>query len=160
MTGASGSNIKSTISNLDKIRASIPPEMAIRVGVLGEKASREGDSTLNNAEIGIIQEFGSISGKIPPRSWLRMPIETHIGQIAQFMGSTKILNMILAGKAIQAFELVGVYAEGWVKSAFATSGFGSWKPNSPYTIDKKGSAKPLIDSSQLRRSVTSEVVNG
>lgn len=159
---ASGSKTdsKSAMRGLDKIRANVPSNMAARVGVLGSHAARTDDSGTTNAEIGIIHEFGSVSKNIPPRSFLRMPIETHIGAIATFMGQPAMVEKVLSGKAKEAFELMGIKAEEFVQQAFSTSGFGQWKPNAPLTIAIKGSSKPLIDTSQLRRSISSEVVNG
>lgn len=160
MSNLSKDSIDSVINALDTIRANVPKNMAARVGVLGSHSARNNGNDLTNPEIMLIQEFGSLEKNIPPRSALRMPLETHIGEIADFMAQPAIVDMILGGEAEKAFKLTGIKAESIIQEAFATRGFGQWKPNSPVTIDKKGSSQPLIDTAQLRRAVSSEVVGG
>ena len=47
-----------------------------------------------------------------------------------------------------------------IQMEFSTSGFGEWAPNSPMTIENKGSAMPLIDKGRLRGAITYEVEDG
>ena len=54
----------------------------------------------------------------------------------------------------QAMEVLGVKAEGDMKK---TIGRGKFKPNSPKTIKRKGSAQPLIDTGRMRASVSHKV---
>ena len=42
-----------------------------------------------------------------------------------------------------------------MKNTFTT---GSFTPNKPATIKRKGSSRPLIDTGHLRQSITSKVV--
>jgi len=83
------------------------------VSAAGDKNERNGATKqdFTNAEIGVVQEFGSISLKIPPRSFLRMPLESHINQIAAFFGQPKMVDLILSGNARKAFQLLGVFAK-------------------------------------------------
>lgn len=132
-----------------------------RVGILGDKAQRnDADATgdLNNAEIGLVQITGSITNKIPPRDFLLFPVEHKRKEIMQQMAGTKVKAAIDRGDVKTIFKLLGAAAEAVIQDAFYSGGFGQWAPNAPSTIDRKGSASPLIHTSQLRRSVTSEVV--
>lgn len=151
---------KQVMANLDKIRANVSKKTYIKIGVLGDAMPRTDDNTVSNPEIAAIQELGSVTNNIPPRSFLRMPVEQNVGAIAQFVSSPTILESVMQGKVVQALTKVGIYAETFVQKAFETRGFGQWKPNSPVTIDRKGSSSPLIDTGALRRSVSSEVING
>jgi len=54
-------------------------------------------------------------------------------------------------------EDVGLYAQSKVKNYFLRNG---WAPNAPSTIKKKGSDKPLIDSSAMRNSITFVIRGG
>jgi SOS response regulatory protein OraA/RecX len=58
----------------------------------------------------------------------------------------------------QAYIHLGIMAEKIIQAAFESSGFGHWKPDSASTIARKGSSRTLIDTSQLRASITSDVV--
>jgi hypothetical protein len=48
---------------------------------------------------------------------------------------------------------LGAAGRAIIIQAFSTSGWGTWKANSPVTIILKGSDKPLIDTGSLRRSI-------
>ncbi len=165
------------LGKLDKIRKGLENGYIAKVGILGAKASAVHktpsgtktlstgktirtlvEGTLTNAEIGVIQEFGSYSANIPARSFLRMPIETKKKEFIAFLGSKAALKKIGEGDMKGLFTLIGIKAEAIVQEAFASHGFGKWEPNSPETIKKKGSSSPLIDTVQLRRSISSTAV--
>lgn len=135
-----------------------------RVGILGSNGSKEhANSTKTNAEIGEIHELGLVAG-IPKRSFLKMPLETKLfSKISA--EKENYYTALKNGKMKKWFEAVGLWAEEIIDEAFATSCFGSWAPNSPVTISRKtreGSAQkamPLIDTGQLRNSITSTVIH-
>ena len=139
----------------------------VRVGIIGDKAAQEHKNTdgkLTNAQIGFIHEFGVMTGKnkIPARSFLDMPLRLHL---QDYIDKSETLNGEAFEEALENGELeeyatqVGIVAERVVQDAFRTSGFGNWAPNRPSTILRKGSSKPLIDTGELRRSISSEVVD-
>ena len=72
--------------------------------------------------------------------------------------SDQFEKAIKSAKAEQFMQKVGFVAEEVIQEAFSTNGYGQWKPNAPMTIEKKKSNSPLIDTGQLRRSITSKVV--
>lgn len=159
---------------LEQFKDQLGNRFYARVGIIGGKASEEHkqggfnkngkriitseSSGMTNAEIGIIQEFGSETAGIPPRSFLRMPIEEKIKDLVRFLGSSAIQSMFEKKNIKGIFKAMGIEGEGIVQDAFATRGFGRWKPNAPSTIAAKGSDSPLIDTAQLRRAISSDVV--
>ena len=129
-----------------------------------------------NAGIGMVQELGSITKKIPARSFLRMPIQSREKQITQDVAKAQsiIEKKIVEGDSDIMLEVLGIASEGQVQEAFETGGFGQWAPNSPITIHGtpviksgknkgkkfipgKGSDRPLIDTGEFRQSVISVV---
>ena len=134
--------------------------LTVKVGILPNTAARSNPSKgpdLNNAEVGLKQEFGSASEGVPVRSFLRMPLNTQLPKKMQQIGQAAWVGLIKEDGVEFALEELGKLAVGVVQQGFDTRGFGQWAPNAPYTIRKKGSSMPLIDTRQLRRSITSEV---
>lgn len=159
----------------------------VQVGVLGDTATRTVDSSLpkdvtakgmhepdfdvptskspakaaapqmlNNAEIGAFHEFGT--SKLPVRSFLRFPITTQLGK---YLIKTKAfdkgaLKKILAeGNMVTWLKKVGLVAETVIADAFDSGGFGQWKPSN---MSDKKNHQTLIETQQLRNSITSRVV--
>ncbi len=144
---------------LNDLRKKMKMNVSVKVGVLGSTNSRDGGGTagLTNAEIGVIHEFGSVSKRIPARSFLRMPLESHQDQLIEVFGKKEVKKKVLQGNLIGAMQDLAFVAEQIIDDAFKSRGFGNWAPNKPLTVKKKKSSNPLIDTSQLRRSITSEV---
>ena len=134
----------------------------IKVGIMGQKNKRKkGEPT--NAEVGFENEFGKMTGpvKIPARSFIRMPLMTHFyDKLVSKKSLTKkeFEKAVKNGKADDFARKVGLVAEETIQEAFATRGWGNWKENAPYTVMKKGSDSPLIDTGQMRRSITSKII--
>lgn len=151
------SKITFNISSLKELRAELSKGYKSKVGVIGSKATRQNSQGgFNNAEIGIVHEMGSEFLNIPARSFLRMPIESQRKELAEYAKKKK--ELISNGDLIKFFSLIGIKAEEIIQKAFETQGFGKWAANSPSTIAKKGSSAPLIDTGELRKSITSEVI--
>tara|TARA_R110000803_G_scaffold172825_2_gene235621 strand:- start:43 stop:513 length:471 start_codon:yes stop_codon:yes gene_type:complete len=144
------------LSGLEELKNSLPKDIAVKVGVLSDGNSREGGA-VGNAELGLIQELGSFSRNIPARSWLMMPLTERKAEIVKFLQSKKAKELVESMEFDRLLELMGLKAEGIIDKAFTSSGFGKWQPNSPATVRRKGSSRPLIDTSELRRSVSSEL---
>jgi len=155
------------MDGLDKIRKSLEKAKDFRaqVGIFENKDARaaSGSQGLGNADIGFRHEFGfTISEgpfqgiRVAARSFLRMPIRTHIEQIAKMM-KTDAMILLQQCKVELLFKRLGIAATNTILEAFQTSGWGTWKENSPVTIILKGSDKPLIDTAQLERSIVSRV---
>lgn len=160
----------------------------VHVGVLGKHTVRAEGVALSNADIGAIHEFGVLGGhmdtprgqrarklggpnakaehrNIPARSWLRMPVLSHLPDQLKKLPRGLWQQVILKRGIRGALAILGAAALASIQQAFATGGFGSWAPLAPFTIRQKlrksggkGPVAILIDSAQLRQSVTSEVV--
>lgn len=134
-----------------------PPPVA-RVGVLADKTMRKNSKHgETSASIGALHEFGS--GKMPLRSFLRVPISEHLQSKMENSGrfDKNILNEVIKSGSIKGWvQVVAVLAEGIVSEAFATGGYGKWPAwkNPKYKNDDN---KLLVDTRQLRDSITSEV---
>lgn len=116
---------------------------SVLVGILGEENARSDGKT--NAEIGSIHEFGSTDGKIPMRSFLRMPITEWLHKEIDNIKAQKELSIE------QVAEQIGIAAVAVIEDAFATSGFGQWP------VGKTKDIEMLVDTGQLRDSISYEV---
>lgn len=130
-----------------------------RVGILGSDAERQDpDTGINNAELGVVQMFGSITKNIPPRDFLFAPIQMHQRGIVKDMGSATVKKAVESGDFKHVYKLLGAAALKWVLHAFESGGDGQWPPHAPSTIRQYGAHALLILSGQLRRACTSDVV--
>ncbi len=132
----------------------------VKVGVQGvQGAANHQGTTLSVAQLATIHEFGKRIHQprmnrmivIPERSFLRATIDQYQAAIAR--RDVLLAQGFVLGKfALKpALELLGQYVVGLIKQRIAN---GIPPANSPYTIAKKGSSKPLIDTGQLRNSIT------
>lgn len=169
--------VKLNLDGLNKVYKALNSTHTLRVGILGDKAAvnHEG-SDLTNAEIGAIQEFGSVANKIPARSFLQMPLSKELPALLNKRDVRKGFEKCLEEGNLDAFlEAVGEKSVAIVKDAFENSGYGTWAANAPITIEggwmrnkqtgapvyvngKAPETKPLIHTRQLRDSITYEVV--
>lgn len=133
------------------------------IGVQGPQgAANHQDSRLTVAAIATVHEFGKVIQQprmgrtivIPERSFLRATVD----QYEQAILRRQVLlqqGYVLGKFELKAsMELLGQYVVGLIKQRIAN---GIAPPNSPYTIAKKGSSKPLIDTGQLRNAITYKV---
>jgi len=138
----------------------------VKVGVQGQQAAaNHQDSRLTVAQIANVHEFGMtiVQPKmrrtivIPERSFLRATIDQYREAIAR--RQVLLTQGYLLGKfALEpAMELLGQYVVGLIKQRIAN---GIAPPNKPSTIARKRSSKPLIDTGQLRNSITYKVEFG
>lgn len=128
----------------------------VRVGILGDLAEdlcgEFGQLTIG--ELAAIHEFGL---GVPQRSFIADYVDESIADIKNTIGkiSKKIIRLEMDPSL--ALDVLGMYIEGQIKARIAK---GIDPPNAPSTIARKGSSKPLIDTGQLRSSITYEVENG
>lgn len=165
--------IKLNTTGIDKIKKMlVENKYAVQVGILGEKAADRKKTVTNkagkhkagkqsssqtNAEIGLIHEKGSLSRNIPRRSFLEMPLKQKL-PLQSSVIRTAMLEALEKGHSIFFYQTLGLISEKIVLSAFNSAGFGSWPANSARTIARKGSSMPLIDTGQLRKSISHRVV--
>lgn len=102
-----------------------------------------------------IMTNGSPVYHIPPRPIIEPAIEANKEKIMQKM--QKALDAFLSNdftKGEQKLKEAGMFAQNKVRAWFTDTRNG-WPPNSPYTIKKKkGKENPLIDTGELRKSIT------
>ena len=124
----------------------------VTVGVHGEAGSRQ-------VQIATFHELGTPGGLIPQRSFIRSTVDGRRKDIAEVQ--TKSLDKIVDGKATaeDAAGIVGLWVENAIKKKI-TSGDPAWPPLKDATIARKGSSRPLIDTGQLRASITHVVTKG
>lgn len=143
---------------LNNFVKALSDQHVVRVGIMGAKNSRKDPKNkgLTNAEVGFQNEFG-VPGRIPARSFLRMPIFQYAEIILDMVRRAGAQKKLALGDNIGVLKDLGVACETMIQNAFATRGFGSWANNAPSTIARKKSDSPLIDTTQLRRAITSVV---
>ena len=129
--------------NIDKILKDIArlDGTVVSAGVMDSK----------NATKAAINEYGT--SKIPQRPFIR----TATSRYGKSWGSksAKAVQSVMKGMPIsQVTELVGMQMKSDISSTLTN---GPWIPNSVVTIAKKGSSRPLIDTGELRASITYKV---
>jgi hypothetical protein len=161
---------KDTINFNDKVLkrliAALGNVPTARVGILGSSDARSMQvqnnqgklvtETSSNATIGAAHEFGTST--LPQRSFLRQPLTEHLAKELEKSGAfteETLKKVIASGSARPWTEKVAVAAEAVVGEAFATNGFGKWAPHAAGYENNSGNI--LVDTTQLRDSITSEV---
>lgn len=128
-------------------------KISVRVGVLAGNTQRT-KTKKSNAEIGYKHEFGI---GVPRRSFLRMPLIEHLQKYLDKSGAfdkAAVRQVIKDGSFVPWYEKVAIVAERVVADAFNTGGFGKWKPSN---MRNKKNHQTLVETQQLRDSITSEV---
>ncbi|WP_294966417.1 hypothetical protein [uncultured Gilliamella sp.] len=129
-------------------------QMQLVVGIPNNENSREESEGITNAELAMIHEFGVPERGIPERSFMRSTASEESNNLGQL--SKQVLNECLAGNIspYDAYATIGAYFQGRIVEKITD---GEFEPNNENTVKRKGSSKPLIDTGQLRASITYEV---
>jgi hypothetical protein len=139
---------------LDKILEAFKSPPVARVGVLGDHAARK-EGELTNAQIGAYHEFGTET--LPIRSFLRQPITNRLQQFLDKSNafSKKAMDEVIKSGSLKVYVAkIGVVGEAVVAEAFRTGGFGDWEPSN---MTHKKNHETLVETQQLRNSITSDV---
>lgn len=99
-----------------------------------------------------IHEHGSFAYQVPPRPIIEPAIESSKEDIGELLGGAA-KEAAEGGDVNGALDKVGQEARDDVKNWF-TNPKNGWTANAPSTIKAKGSDKPLIDTGELRKSIT------
>lgn len=117
------------------------------------------DSGITNAQLGALLNYGNPHNKlfgnpapIPARPWLVPGVESGTQDIADTIAHGITNDLPLN----QVLEQVGSFAAGSVQQYMTDL---TSPANSAYTVSRKGSDNPLIDTGALRASVTYKVEN-
>lgn len=134
------------VKNVFKLGA---PKIAF--GIFAEDAAQpaDADGNVTILDIASWQEFGT--EHIPERSFLRAWFDQNQERAVEVL--RRLLQSVVEGKRTpdQALKLFGEWALGEIKQRIAQ---GIPPPNAESTVRQKGSSTPLIDTGQLRSSVT------
>lgn len=148
------------------ISSLLPGPNQVRVGF----PAGEADSDVINRAVW--NEFGTKGGAsgggwggpIPERPFLRNAMRDNQANLRAAMkqAAVSILKRAAMGDSaamlkLQALRKIGVLAQGYIQEEITSL---SSPPNSPVTIERKGSSNPLIDTGEMRASVTYKVENG
>ena len=123
---------------------------------IGVPASKNGmhEGGINMATLLAIHVLGAPSRGIPQRDPLRPPLIANAQRYSDLL-ALGLKNALADGTDPKiVYEKIGIVATNDVYDYFVT---GNFKPLNQKTIDRKGSSKPLIDTEELRGSITYEV---
>lgn len=105
------------------------------------------------AEVAAKNEYGSPAEKIPERPFFRRALAKAEGDLPRVLASAVDRDVMAMGLA--GADVVGLWVAGRIQREIRDL---REPPNAPYTIEKKGSDNPLIDTGTMRTSVTWRVV--
>lgn len=137
----------------------------VRVGVLADAPKKTGTRTGKRgrqiqqaatlAEVAAAHEFGTAT--IPQRSFIRATVDLKAAVIAA--EQEKLAAQVVDSKITPevAMERLGAAVQGMVQVRIAE---GIGPALAPATVARKGSSKQLVDTGQLRSSVTYQVLQG
>lgn len=123
---------------------------------IGVPASKNGmhEGGINMATLLALHVLGAPSRGIPQRDPLRPPLIANAQRYSDLL-ALGLKNALSDGTDPKlVYEKIGIVATNDVYDYFVT---GNFKPLSEKTIKAKGSSKPLIDTEELRGSITYEV---
>ena len=180
--------IEYDISKLEELIKSLKEDYVLRVGIIGTKATNAShkNSSKTNAEIGTFHEFGT--KKMPRRSFLEDSLKLKLKFNTERMREMRrvLFSQFFIKQAPQKFlQELGAKCLMIIEDAFATNGFGRWKPyaksteasiakkNKVLTMDKAKNAKLptyrkasnfwtfkniLTDTGKMRHSIAFKVI--
>ena len=134
-------------------------KVAVYVGVPAANTSRTG-ADINNAELLYIHTHGSPLRNIPARPVIEPALKANKDKImAEYSKAVSAAAEGNDGEVMSALTRTGLGGENAARDWF-TDPRNEWEPNSPKTIARKGSSRPLIDTSALRKAITHVVRHG
>jgi hypothetical protein len=103
------------------------------------------------ADIAFKLNYGSYAEHIPPRPFGSTTIPRYEKRINEII--VEEFEKYLEGRQSlkKSYGRVGIMLQLFMQHNLR---FGGWKPNAPLTVALKGSSQPLIDTGQMRQSIT------
>ena len=135
---------------LERIAALGDPK--VYIGIPSSTNARQGAS--NNATIAAVHELGAPTRGIPARPFLIPTMQNNADKYTTLMAQGFRNALQDKEKAAEVYEKIGLVASSDVKDYIVS---GQFVPLKESTIDRKGSSKPLIDTGELRNSISYEV---
>ncbi len=127
----------------------------VLVGIPEGKAPRK-KGEISNAQLMYIHTHGSPLKNIPERPVIEPAIEARGNKEPIANELKEAAQAILNGKPQEAdrrLKRAGMLGQNAARAWF-TDPRNGWPPNAPSTVKSKGSEKPLIDTGQMRKSIT------
>lgn len=122
----------------------------IEIGYFGEVHGGKTPITLNR--LAAIHEYGT--NRIPKRPFVHPPLKQNRGKYLKITGKQIASSVMGRGRMSQTWHYVGQAAVSDVQNYMLT---GKFAPLAASTVRRKGSSKPLIDTGQMRQSITYRV---
>lgn len=147
---SSGGGMKSLEAALAKIQ-----KAQVYVGIPEAETGRD-ESGVTNAGLMYIHTHGSPLQHIPPRPVIEPALAAPDNKENITQELSDAARSVLgekAGEAKQHLRRAGMLGRNAAIRWF-TDHRNGWPPDSPATVAAKGSDRPLIDTGQLRRSIT------
>lgn len=119
-------------------------KLQVRVGIQQGTVNEDG---VDMVDIAMFNELGTVH--IPSRPFLRDSVDAHTDEINAFLQSMRS-QLVRGSSAEQILKKIGVFQKGLIQEEIVN---GDFVPNSPETIKRKGSDKPLIDTGRMRQSI-------
>lgn len=156
-------DVKKNLWPVIKANLSLARGSFAAVGFPGDSAKSQEmrEEGYTNVDIAIVHEFGTPPGvtpRIPSRPFMRQAFGPGQKRRDIQQAGQQLLGMITEGKMSTkiALERLGTMGVAAVKDEITKPGT-PFAPNSPATIARKKSSKPLIDTGMLRAAVTYKV---
>lgn len=128
-------------------------DVEFTVGIHADEGGAQHSDGQTVAEIAESHEFGL---GVPTRSWLRGWVDGNQTQIEDDIRDFAVAGVKRGTPSEVVAQQLALRFAGRVQKRI-TNTPGDWPPNSPVTIAKKGSSKPLIDTGVMRSSITGKV---
>lgn len=136
-------------TKLRQIRERLQKNSGVLVGLPAGTGSYEDGAPI--AVIAAVQEFGSADGRIPERSFLRVPLRQN-AETFQAIWRAQVPKVVDGDMTMhQVMSQLGARAVAVSQEAISE---GIAPENAESTKKRKGSSKPLIDTGALRQSIT------
>jgi phage gpG-like protein len=151
-------------------------DMSVHVGIVGApetagadsgsdfKKTHDGFEPVSLFTVAAVHEFGSPKRNIPERSYLRSTFDENKEKVtAVFIKAIRMKGAAYAGSKSEQKEIlssVGQWLADKTKAKFTNNAWTPLKDPTRGGRNKLGRARPLIDTGQLRASISYQVVEG
>ena len=145
-----GGKIQKELNEL--LRISKQPQQ-VKVGIPAESITYPDGTDLTM--VAAVNEFGSLDGRIPERSYLRSTLVEKANKFRAFWRRKNAKEILLGETTPTAvLNILGQIAQAEVQKKIVAL---AEPPNAESTVERKGSSNPLVDTGLLRQSIRYEV---
>lgn len=131
----------------------------VEVGFFDSKphitSGKGGKRTITMKDLAAIHEYGAPGANIPERSFMRASLQLNKGKYGSYLLAQMKQLLLFKTTPTKIKETLGMQAKADIQSYMVN---GKFTPLKQATIRRKKSSKPLIDTGQLRQSVTYRIV--